>query len=88
VDCSGLLVASYKKYGVYLPHSSKILMSYGKSVKNNYKYWKPGDIMARDGHARMYVGNGCVIQTMSGIGVWVTSGWTEVEDNYVVRRTP
>lgn len=86
VDCSGLVVASYKKYGVSLPHKSTMLMSVGKNVKNDYRYWKPGDIMARDGHARMYVGNGCVIQTMSGVGVWVTSGWYNVEDYYVVRR--
>lgn len=87
VDCSGLLVASYRQYGVSLPHSSKLLMSVGTGVANNYKYWKPGDIITTDGHARMYAGNGCIIETIGNPGgVMVTSGRYKAGTGYVIRR--
>ncbi len=58
-DCSGLMVASYRKAGISLPHSSRSQASRGKSVsKGNLK---PGDLVFfyhPIHHVGMYIGGG------------------------------
>ncbi len=64
VDCSGLTMQVYKKFGVSLPHSDNAQYRYGRKVSGPLK---PGDLVFFDEHGRgishvgIYSGNGKLI---------------------------
>jgi len=72
-DCSGLVVASYARVGVYLPHQSQAMLSRGRAVSR--ANLRPGDVLiyrpgtlygGNTGHAQMYLGGGKVIESGRG----------------------
>ena len=61
-DCSGLVLAAYRQIGVSLPHSSRAMFKYGRSVSR--KDLKPGDLIfwySPISHVGMYIGNGKIV---------------------------
>lgn len=71
VDCSGLTLQVYGKFGISLPHSVKDQATYGTRVSytpGNYSILQPGDllIMNNYGHCGIYSGNGNIIHASSG----------------------
>ena len=61
-DCSGLVMYSYSKIGIYLPHSSAMQYSYGVYVPESQL--KPGDLVFFYNpihHVGMYIGNGQMV---------------------------
>jgi cell wall-associated NlpC family hydrolase len=61
IDCSGLTMMAYKKFGVSLPHSDRAQYRYGKKVSGSPK---PGDLVFFDEH-----GNG-----ISHVGIYAGKG--------------
>ena len=62
-DCSGLTMRSYQAAGVSLPHSSRMQISYGKSV--SFSSLKPGDLLFFGkpiSHVSIYMGGGKMVQ--------------------------
>lgn len=61
-DCSGLVMYAYKQIGIYLPHSSAMMYSYGVYVPQDQL--KPGDIVFFYNpihHVGLYIGNGQMV---------------------------
>lgn len=83
-DCSGLMMASYRKIGISLPHSSRTQSTMGRSV--SLSSLAPGDLLffAHGGsvyHVGMYIGGGKMVharQPKYGIQVTALSGYTKV----------
>lgn len=66
-DCSGLVVKSYAKIGVRLPHFTGDLLHKGKRV--SHKNLKRGDLVFPSSHhVGIYIGNGKMIVASSGHG--------------------
>ncbi len=66
-DCSGLVVKSYAKIGVRLPHFTGSLLHKGKRVSR--KNLKRGDLVFPSSHhVGIYIGNGKMIVASSGHG--------------------
>ncbi|WP_260729781.1 C40 family peptidase [Dactylosporangium roseum] len=59
-DCSGLVMASYARVGIGLPHQSEQIAARGHRVPNGQ--WRPGDIIHTPGHVAIYLGNGRVVE--------------------------
>jgi lipoprotein Spr len=81
IDCSGLLVAVFARYGIVLPHKSEEQARYGRIVTEMDKLVK-GDLVffirsykTRDfiTHSGIYIGNSKFIHTSSSNGVTITS---------------
>lgn len=81
IDCSGLLVAVFKKYGIILPHNSEEQARFGKIIPgmNNLKKgdlvffirsYKTNNFIT---HSGIYLGNNKFIHTSSSKGVTITS---------------
>ena len=81
IDCSGLLVAVFKKYGIILPHNSEEQARYGKIIpgKNDLKRgdmvffirsYKTNNFIT---HSGIYLGSNKFIHTSSSKGVTITS---------------
>ena len=81
MDCSGLLVAVFKKNGIILPHNSEAQARYGKiiAVKDDLKKgdlvffirsYKTSHFIT---HSGIYLGNNEFIHTSSTNGVTITS---------------
>lgn len=62
-DCSGFVMAVYKKFGVSLPHSSSALRKVGKKVDPSSM--AAGDIVCYRGHVGIYVGGGKMVNASS-----------------------
>lgn len=61
-DCSGLVMASYARVGVRLPHQSGAMLSYGIRVTRSQL--RPGDVIwPYPGHVVMYLGGGRIIES-------------------------
>ena len=64
IDCSGLTMAVYRKFGLSLPHSDRGQYRYGKKVSGSPR---PGDLVFFDEHGNgishvgIYAGNGKVV---------------------------
>ncbi len=80
IDCSGLLVAVFGKYGIKLPHNSEEQARYGRIIKN-INDLKKGDLVffIRSyktnnfiTHSGIYIGDNKFIHTSSTVGVTIT----------------
>lgn len=60
VDCSGFVMALYRRFGKHLPHSSSAMRHVGRSV-GGLKHAKPGDIVCYSGHVGIYIGGGKIV---------------------------
>ncbi|MEV4512036.1 C40 family peptidase [Dactylosporangium sp. NPDC049525] len=59
-DCSGLVMASYARAGIKLPHQTGGLIGRGRSVSR--AQLQPGDLVfPSSGHVGIYLGNGMMI---------------------------
>lgn len=59
-DCSGLVVAAYKKIGISLPHYTGDLLKRGRSVSRSQLV--PGDLVfPSSGHVGIYIGGGQIV---------------------------
>lgn len=63
-DCSGFILALYKKYGISLPHNAEAQSNYGISVSESDL--QAGDLIFYSGdgyigHVAMYIGNGQIV---------------------------
>lgn len=90
-DCSGLVMWSYAKGGISLPHSSRAQYTYGKPVA--YGQWQVGDLLFFGGsaatihHVAMYVGGGKIIQApTTGVPVEVVPVSGAGSDYYGSKR--
>ncbi len=81
IDCSGLLVTVFGKYGIKLPHNSEEQARYGRIIKDMNDL-KKGDLVffIRSyktsnfiTHSGIYIGDNKFIHTSSTIGVTITS---------------
>ncbi|MDO9581149.1 MAG: C40 family peptidase [Bacteroidales bacterium] len=81
MDCSGLLVAVFAKYGIHLPHNSEEQARYGKKITGMNELLR-GDLVffIRSyktnrfiTHSGIYIGNNKFIHTSSKKGVTITS---------------
>ena len=69
VDCSGLVVVSYRAAGIQLPHSSRLLSRLGRPVRLDALL--PGDLAffqtsrGRTGHVGIILGKGLVVHASS-----------------------
>jgi len=74
-DCSGLVKYAYSKIGIYLPHSSAMMYSYGVYVPQSEL--KPGDLVFFYNpihHVGMYIGNGQMVNA-TGDHVQIGTVW-------------
>lgn len=85
IDCSGLTMLVYSKFGVSLPHYSGSQATYGKAIPSLAEA-KPGDLIANGSHAAIYIGNGQVINALNPAeGVKIT-GVNVFYGGYSIRR--
>ncbi len=72
-DCSGFVAQVYAHFGVYLYHKSDTQITLGKKVASIADA-QPGDIIGRDGHTTLYLGDGWIIHARNeASGVCITS---------------
>lgn len=90
-DCSGLMMWSYAKAGINLPHSSRAQYGFGTSVA--YGQWQPGDLLfwgssaSSIHHVAMYAGDGqIVVASTSGEPVQVLPVSGGGNDYYGAKR--
>jgi cell wall-associated NlpC family hydrolase len=81
MDCSGLLVTVFARYGIHLPHNAEEQARYGKII-SRMDGLKKGDLVIFIGtyetnrfitHSGIYVGNKKFIHVSSSNGVTITS---------------
>ena len=81
IDCSGLLVAVFAKYGIILPHKSEEQARFGKVISGMdqlikgdlvffIRTYRTSDFIT---HSGIYIGNNKFIHTSSSNGVTITS---------------
>ncbi|MCI1220198.1 MAG: NlpC/P60 family protein [Bifidobacterium sp.] len=63
-DCSGFVMYVFAKIGISLPHSSGAQTRVGTAVAD-LSQARPGDIIASNGHAAIYIGNGMVVNALN-----------------------
>ena len=78
-DCSGLMVTMLKKAGIDLSGmaSSRAMKAQLPQVPKDQL--QPGDLLVKNGHVAMYIGNGQMIESVPG-GVHVTSASKYIND--------
>lgn len=85
-DCSGMVQWVYGQLGIRLPHYSGSQATVGTPVKSILDA-KPGDILANNTHAAIYVGNGLVVNALSPeLGTQVTPISYAFMSAYQIRR--
>jgi cell wall-associated NlpC family hydrolase len=86
IDCSGLLVAVFSKYGIHLPHNSEDQARFGKKIEDPDQLIK-GDLLffVRSykttkyiTHSAIYIGDNKFIHASVNYGVSITS----LDDHY------
>lgn len=84
-DCSGFVQYVYSKFGVNLPHYSGAQATVGTPVASLSEA-QPGDIVANNNHAAIYIGNGMVMNALNpGMGTQIT-GLNVFYGGYSIRR--
>lgn len=83
LDCSGLITASYRQCGIYVPHSSAAQRYSGRAVSANNL--QAGDVVCWRGHVAMYIGNGQVVHAV-GPGRRVSVASLSVLTRYALGR--
>lgn len=63
-DCSGFVMYVYSHFGVSLPHYSGSQAHMGRAISSLAEA-KPGDVIANDAHAAIYIGNGMVVNALN-----------------------
>jgi peptidoglycan DL-endopeptidase CwlO len=58
-DCSGLVLASFARIGIQLPHGSGAIRGRGTYVPQNL--WQPGTVLYWPGHVAIYLGGGRMV---------------------------
>ncbi len=78
-DCSGLMVTMLKKAGINISHlgSSRAMKSNLPQVPKSEL--QPGDLLVKNGHVAMYIGNGQMIESVPG-GVKVSPASKYIND--------
>jgi cell wall-associated NlpC family hydrolase len=78
-DCSGLMVTMLKKAGINLSNlaSSRAMKASLPSVDKNAL--QPGDLLVKNGHVSMYIGDGKMIESVPG-GVKVSDASKYIND--------
>ena len=78
-DCSGLMVTMLKKAGIDLSNlaSSRAMKANLPEVPKNQL--QPGDLLVKNGHVAMYIGDGKMIESVPG-GVHVVSASKYIND--------
>jgi len=66
LDCSGLVVHTYRKVGVKLPHQSSAIRKSSKTRVIPRHKAKPGDIIWSPGHVAIFTGKGKVVEAARG----------------------
>lgn len=70
-DCSGLILFSFAKVGIKLPHNADAIGRMGRSVPR--AQWQPGVVISFGGHVALFVGHGQMIEAAhAGVPVRVT----------------
>lgn len=59
-DCSGLLLASFARVGIRLPHQSGAIAARARPVPAGQ--WRPGDVLTWPGHIALYLGGGKMVE--------------------------
>lgn len=79
-DCSGLVMAAYRRIGVNLPHQSGAMLRYGTPVSR--ANLRPGDVVwprtqyGTKGHVSIYLGDNMVVEASSSKrGVVIRKMW-------------
>jgi cell wall-associated NlpC family hydrolase len=76
-DCSGLVMAAYKRVGINLPHQSESIAARGRKVPSGQ--WLPGDVIHTSGHVAIYIGGGKMVEAAnpkSGVRIAPVRGGT------------
>lgn len=85
-DCSGFVMYVYSHFGVSLPHYSGSQAHMGRAI-GSLADAKPGDIIANDMHAAIYIGNGMVVNALNpGAGTTTTPINWAFTGGYSIRR--
>ena len=85
-DCSGYVLYVFSKFGISLPHYSGAQAQAGYAVASIASA-KPGDIIANNTHAAIYIGNGRVVNALNpGAGTVVTPVQWAFSGGYQIRR--
>lgn len=93
-DCSGLVMLSYAKIGISLPHQASAQASYGKEV--SYANMLPGDLVFFGSgsyssiyHVGIYIGNGMMVHAANsndGIIISNLSSFSQYNSITVIKR--
>lgn len=91
-DCSGYVQWVYAQFGVSLPHYSGDQAQVGTYIGGKddlYDKAQPGDIVANDRHAAIYVGGGNCAQAMNpsmGTRIYPCNAVSTFQSGYSIRR--
>ena len=86
IDCSGLLLVVFAKYGIHLPHNSQEQARFGKKISRKDDLRKGDLVFFKNSyktnnyitHAGIYVGDNKMIHASANDGVTITS----LDDKY------
>jgi len=71
-DCSGLVMASFARIGIQLPHQSEAIAARGRYVPPSQ--WQAGTVLHWPGHVAIYLGGGRMVHAPhSGVPVSVAN---------------
>lgn len=78
-DCSGFVVTTLKKAGIDLSGMASSRAMKARLPQVPKDQLQPGDLLVKNGHVAMYIGNGQMIESVPG-GVHVTSASKYIND--------
>ncbi|WP_051923795.1 C40 family peptidase [Bifidobacterium biavatii] len=84
-DCSGFVQYVYAQFGISLPHYSGAQAAVGTAVASIADA-QPGDILANETHAAIYIGNGLVVNALNPYQGTQITGLSVFTSGYSIRR--